>query len=192
MEDGLTVPRDLKVHVVNVVASVHLGLKIDLESIASTLVGASYEPEQFPGLVYRLDEPKAAALIFSTGKIICTGARSIELMQLAVEKILEKLRSAGVEIAATSPKVVVQNIVATAALGGELNLDAIAVSLDNVEYEPEQFPGLVYRMSDPKVVLLLFGSGKIVITGGKSMSDVRGAAANIDKELKDLGLLAHL
>jgi len=182
--------KTLKVTVVNVVASVHLGLNINLDSLAPRLMGGRYEPEHFPGLVYRLDKPKVAALIFSTGKIICTGARSIEDVSLAVEKILKKLRSAGVEITATSPKVVVQNIVATSDLGGELNLDAIAISLDNVEYEPEQFPGLVYRMTDPKVVLLLFGSGKIVITGGKSLNDANGAAANIHKELTDSGLLA--
>jgi len=184
------VSREMKVTVVNVVASVHLGLKINLDFIAPSLIGGRYEPEQFPGLVYHLDEPKSAALIFSSGKIISTGARSIEDVSLAVEKIVKKLKTAGVEISATSPKVVVQNIVATSDLGGELNLDAVAISLDNVEYEPEQFPGLVYRMSDPKVVLLLFGSGKIVITGGKSLSDGRAAAANVHKELKGLGLLA--
>lgn len=87
------------------------------------------------------------------------------------------------------PEVVVQNMVATASLGTDLNLDAIAVSLDNTEYEPEQFPGLVYRMSDPKVVFLLFGSGKIVITGAKSLEEAERAADNIVKSLKELGLL---
>jgi transcription initiation factor TFIID TATA-box-binding protein len=98
------------------------------------------------------------------------------------------MREAGVDVDKI-PEVVVQNMVATASLGTDLNLDAIAVSLDNTEYEPEQFPGLVYRMSDPKVVFLLFGSGKIVITGAKSLEEAERAADNIVKSLKELGLL---
>jgi transcription initiation factor TFIID TATA-box-binding protein len=87
------------------------------------------------------------------------------------------------------PEVIVQNVVATANLGAELNLDAIAIGLDNTEYEPEQFPGLVYRMKDPKVVLLLFGSGKIVITGAKSLEDAERAAENVTMKLEELELL---
>ncbi len=183
-------PREVKIKVVNVVATQHVGQNIDLDSIAATMKEGEYEPKRFPGLIYRITEPKVAALIFSTGKIVCTGAISIEEVQLAIGKILERLREAGVEITEPSEEPIVQNIVATADLEAELNLDALATSLDNVEYEPEQFPGLVHRMSKPKVVFLLFGSGKIVITGAKSTSDVRSAAANIAAELTRLGFLA--
>ncbi|NYT01111.1 MAG: TATA-box-binding protein, partial [Methanocellales archaeon] len=76
-------------------------------------------------------------------------------------------------------------------LGSELNLNAIAIGLglENIEYEPEQFPGLVYRIKEPKVVVLLFGSGKLVITGGKKTEDIEAAVKKISKELKGLGLL---
>lgn len=177
-----------KVKIENVVASTSLGMKFDLGLITVSLDNVEYEPEQFPGLVYHLDEPKAAALIFGSGKIVCTGAKSIDMAKLAIEKIVEKIKEAGVDIK-NKPEVVVQNVVATANLHAELNLDAIAIALDNTEYEPEQFPGLVYRMKVPKVVLLLFGSGKIVCTGAKSVKDAETAADNVKETLEELGLL---
>lgn len=177
-----------KVEIENVVASTSLGQKFDLGLITVAIDRVEYEPEQFPGLVYHLDEPKAAALIFGSGKIVCTGAKSIEEAKIAIEKIVEKIKEAGINIT-KKPEVIVQNVVATANLNAELNLDAIAIGLDNTEYEPEQFPGLVYRMQDPKVVLLLFGSGKIVCTGAKSVKDAERAADNVYKKLNELGLI---
>ena len=177
-----------EVKIENVVASTSLDQKFDLGLITVALDEVEYEPEQFPGLVYHLDEPAAAALIFGSGKIVCTGAKSIEEAKTAIERIVEKIKDAGIDIT-KKPEVVVQNVVATANLHAELNLDAIAIGLDNTEYEPEQFPGLVYRMKDPKVVLLLFGSGKIVCTGAKSVEDAENAAKNVAIKLHELGLL---
>jgi len=177
-----------KINVENVVASASLGQKFDLELISIAMDRVEYEPEQFPGLVYHLDEPKAAALIFGSGKIVCTGAKSIEEAELAINKIVDRIKKAGIDIR-EKPNVVVQNIVATANLEAELNLDAIAIGLENTEYEPEQFPGLVYRMKGPKVVLLLFGSGKIVCTGAKSIEDAEKAATKVREKLEGLGLI---
>ncbi|RLG58113.1 MAG: TATA-box-binding protein [Candidatus Hydrothermarchaeota archaeon] len=177
-----------KINVENVVASTSLGQKFDLELITMSMDRVEYEPEQFPGLVYHLDDPKAAALIFGSGKIVCTGAKSIEEAEIAIKRIVEKIREAGIDIK-QEPKIIVQNVVATANLGVELNLDAIAIGLENTEYEPEQFPGLVYRMKDPKVVLLLFGSGKIVCTGAKSIEDAERAATKVREKLEELGLI---
>ncbi len=177
-----------KINVENVVASTSLGQKFDLELITMSMDRVEYEPEQFPGLVYHLDDPKAAALIFGSGKIVCTGAKSIEEAEIAIKRIVEKIREAGIDIK-QEPKIIVQNVVATANLGVELNLDAIAIGLENTEYEPEQFPGLVYRMKDPKVVLLLFGSGKIVCTGAKSIDDAERAAIKVREKLEELGLI---
>ncbi len=178
----------MKVKVENVVASATLGRKIDLEFISAALSGAEYEPEQFPGLVFRLKEPKVTSLMFRNGKIICAGAKSVEDVETGIERIVGELRTIGVDVDDPS-EIIVQNIVATASVGANLNLDAVAISLDNTEYEPEQFPGLVYRMSDPKVVFLLFGSGKMVITGAKSVEDAEMAADNIVESLKEAGML---
>ncbi|EQD61179.1 transcription factor, partial [mine drainage metagenome] len=73
----------------------------------------------------------------------------------------------------------------------DLNLTQIAMSLglENVEYEPEQFPGLVYRVEEPKVVLLLFGSGKVVCTGAKEENEIEQAVIKVKKELQKVGLI---
>jgi len=180
----------IEIKVQNIVASSTLAERLDLDVIAQSLEEAEYEPEQFPGLVYRLSNPKTATLLFTSGKINCTGAKSIQEVETAIEIIAEKLRKTGVEVY-KNPEIVIQNIVATSDLGGELNLSevALAVGLENVEYEPEQFPGLVYRIRDPRVVMLLFSSGKIVVAGAKNIEDVSLAVDNLSKELSSLGLL---
>ena len=162
--------------------------EIDLESVAVSLNNVEYEPEQFPGLVFHLDKPKTAALIFGSGKIVCTGAKSIPEVKEAIKITVNKIRETGTDIP-NDAVVIVQNIVASANLHAELNLDAIAIGLDGTEYEPEQFPGLVYRMTEPKVVLLLFGSGKIVCTGAKKPDDVKKAVENVAKKLGEIGLI---
>jgi transcription initiation factor TFIID TATA-box-binding protein len=178
------------IQIENVVASSDIGQELDLETLANDLVASDYNPDNFPGLVYRLQEPKAAALIFRSGKIVCTGANSIENVTTALQQVFDELRDLGIQVA-DSPKIEVQNIVSSADLGHTLNLNAIAIGLglENIEYEPEQFPGLVYRLDDPSVVALLFGSGKLVITGGKQLDDAEHALAVIEDRLTDLGLL---
>lgn len=174
----------------NVVASTAIGAKLDLNEVIRVLEGADYNKERFPGVVYRTASPKTAALIFGSGKIVCTGAKSIEDVELGLKKVFEKLRDIGITVV-KRPEVTVQNIVASADLGTILNLNAIAIGLglENIEYEPEQFPGLVYRLSQPKVVMLLFGSGKLVVTGGKKPEDAEAAVDKIVEELDGLGLL---
>ena len=136
-----------KIRIENVVASTALGRELDLPSLAKTLEGAEYEPEQFPGLVYRLKSPKAATLLFRSGKVVCTGAKSLEEVRLAIDLLIKQIEAAGVPVN-KKPEIIVQNIVASADLGSVINLNAIAISLslEKVEYEPEQFPGLVYRV----------------------------------------------
>ncbi|MBP1924024.1 transcription initiation factor TFIID TATA-box-binding protein [Halorubrum alkaliphilum] len=175
----------------NVVASTGIEQELDLESVAMDLEGADYDPEQFPGLVYRTTDPKAAALIFRSGKIVCTGANSIEDVHGSLDIVFDELRALRIPID-DDPDITVQNIVTSADLGESLNLNAIAIGLglEHIEYEPEQFPGLVYRIDDPDVVALLFGSGKLVITGGTDPDDAREAVDVIVEELDGLGLLA--
>ena len=178
------------INIENVVASTDIGQELDLETLAADLAASEYNPDNFPGLVYRMQEPKAAALIFRSGKIVCTGANSIENVQTALQQIFHELRQLGIEVAA-EPEIIVQNIVSSGDLGHTLNLNAIAIGLglENIEYEPEQFPGLVYRLDEPSVVALLFGSGKLVITGGKQLEDANQAISVIESRLDELGLL---
>ncbi len=159
-----------------------------MEKIVEHLEGTEYEPEQFPGLVYRMKDPKAAALIFSSGKIVCTGARSIGDVRKVVKKVVQMIKTAKLG----QPKkysIQIENIVASAKLPSRLNLDKIAFELENSEYEPEQFPGLVYRTKDPKAAFLLFSSGKIVCTGVRKVEDIESSVRNITKKLKSIGAL---
>ncbi len=174
----------------NIVASANLGIELDLGTLALSLSGAEYEPEQFPGLIYRIKNPKSATLLFRSGKLVCTGSRSLANVKQAIETVLSDVKKAGVPIT-SSPEIVVQNIVASSDLGQEINLNAIAISLglERVEYEPEQFPGLVYRLDEPKVVVLLFGSGKLVCTGARTPKDVEAAVRKITEELQSIGML---
>ena len=174
----------------NVVASTAIGQEIDLKKLTIAMEGADYDPERFPGLVYRTKDPKTAALIFRSGKIVCTGAKSIDDVSLGLKKLFKKMGEFGIKVTGT-PEIKVQNIVASADLASVLNLNAIAIGLglENIEYEPEQFPGLVYRIDKPKVVVLLFGSGKLVVTGGKKPSDAEEAVERIVRELEGLALI---
>lgn len=312
------------VKIQNVVTSATLNEKIDLERIATAVEDIEYEPEQFPGLVLRLEDPKTATLVFGSGKLVCTGAKSPEESRRAIYKIIDLLKKentpipdprwqvrwsgdgtqhrfegkitaqsvkkvkyvdeepkkkklkkdkikhdkttitfegsawegqrginfeaegvitfdakqdseykpdsifigknktnppdipfelreqptlsgygginpareprhisgedAGFFIWFRGPEIVVQNIVASADLEVELNLDAIVFGLPNCEYEPEQFPGLIYRLKKPKVVLLLFGSGKIVCTGAKTREDVENAIVEVRRALRKIGV----
>jgi transcription initiation factor TFIID TATA-box-binding protein len=179
------------VQIENVVASASLGQELNLEALAEDIPAAQYDPDQFPGLVYRTQDPKAATLIFRSGEAVSTGAKAVDDIHKAVSTVISELREVGVDID-PDPDVQIQNIVSSADLGDHLNLNAVAIGLglENVEYEPEQFPGLVYRMKDPNVVALLFGSGKAVITGGQEVEQAADAIGNVQSQLDNLGLAA--
>ena len=160
--------------IVNIVVSSSLEHTIPLEKMAATLSNTEYNPEQFPGLVIRIKEPKTSALIFSSGKIVCTGARSLQKVEESIQKIIESLQKIGIKIT-IKPKITVQNMVASGSIGMDLNLNNLAMKLPNTEYEPEQFPGLVYKLIEAKATFLLFSNGKVVCTGTKSEAEARTA-----------------
>ena len=168
----------------NVVATASLNQNIDLLAIVKTFVNVEYRPKKFPGLTFRLKKPKTATLIFTTGKMVCTGAKSEKLAGTAVRKVVRELKNAGF-IINESPVITVQNIVATADIGGGVALEEASYVLDNIMYEPEQFPGAVYRMKEPNVVILIFSSGKLVITGAKTEEQVYEAVEKIRSILVD-------
>jgi transcription initiation factor TFIID TATA-box-binding protein len=189
MEDRTESPsKKPSAQIENVVASVIMNQTFDLDAILKNAHGAEYNPEKFPGLVYRISKPRTATLIFSTGKMVCTGAKSVKEVHAAVKKIVANLKGMNIVITG-APEITIQNIVASANLYAEVNLEKAAFLLEDVMYEPEQFPGLIYRMADPKVVLLIFSSGKMVCTGAKHEDEVKAAAEKIGQKLKTLGVL---
>ncbi|MHB8102119.1 MAG: TATA-box-binding protein [Methanosarcina sp.] len=174
----------------NVVASTKLAEEFDLTVIESEFEGAEYNKQKFPGLVYRVTDPKAAFLVFTSGKVVCTGAKNVADVHTVIGNMAKKLNGIGIKTL-ENPDITVQNIVASADLHTILNLNAIAIGLglENIEYEPEQFPGLVYRIDVPKVVVLIFSSGKLVVTGGKSPEDCERGVEVVRQQLDNMGLL---
>jgi transcription initiation factor TFIID TATA-box-binding protein len=156
------------------------GTEFNLNKLVRSLDGARYNPERFAGLIYKSEYPRASFVIFASGKMNCVGASSMNDAKLAIKKLTEKLRKARVKVK-TEPKVKVQNIVASVNFGRKFDLEHIASRFENTEYEPEVFPGLVFRLDDPKAVLLLFTSGKGVCAGVSSIRDVNRAAQKITK-----------
>ena len=179
---------DAEIKVENIVSSATLGKKLELPRVAPALENVEYNLEQFPGLVFKLKEPKTAALIFGSGKLVCTGAKCKENSIKAIHMTVDKMREIDKDIPEDF-EIIIQNIVASANLERTLNLEAVALDLENTEYEPEQFPGLVYRLTDPKIVLLLFGSGKVVCTGAKTFEEAQLGVKKAKKRLIETNLI---
>jgi len=174
----------------NVVASATLNQKVDLNAVVKSYPGVEYRPEQFPGLVFRLKRPKTATLIFTSGKMVCTGAKSEKEARRAVMNVVKELKKGGI-IIISKPELKIQNIVASVSLGGRVDLELAVTTLGKTMYEPEQFPGLIYRMDEPKVVILIFASGNLVCTGAKKEQDVYDAVHKLHESLEEKDLIFY-
>ena len=181
----------------NVVVSANIFATLPLEKLAVVLDNSDYTPETFPGLIYKVEDEnlsfkKASFLLFSSGRVICAGTKSIKDSKAAVQHVVEDLKDVGIEIT-KKPKITVQNMVASGSVGGKLNLNEIVFLFENTEYEPEQFPGLVYKLKGEDVLqnitFLLFGTGKIVIAGAKSEKEIKESVVFLREQLIDVGEL---
>ena len=172
----------------NVVATVIMEIteKIDLIKISRKYDDVEYNPERFPGLIMRINEPKATFLIFTTGKMVITGLRRADDASLAVKKVVKSLKKGGINV--SNPEITIQNIVASGDLHIYIDLNMAAIVMENVMYEPEVFPGLIYRMGDPKTVFLIFSTGKVVCTGAKNKETVRDAFLKLNHHVRELGV----
>lgn len=173
--------------VVNIVASVRFDIEklVDLNLIAMSNKNIEYNPDTFPGLILRLQKPKSTILVFSTGKLVLTGLKKEKDVRPITQKVIKIIERSGAVIK-SEPEIKIQNIVASGDLNLKLNLDLMSISLERALYEPEVFPGLIYRMKEPKVVFLIFASGKIVCVGAKSEDDVKVAVQNLLNEIQEL------
>jgi transcription initiation factor TFIID TATA-box-binding protein len=172
----------------NIVAFSQIANELDLEELEEKIPESAFDPEEFKGLVLHFEKPKTAALIFSNGKVFCTGAKKEDELSETIKLVVDKLKNVGVKLN-ENYEVIIQNVVASVDLEKEYQLEKVAKNLwlDNVEYEPEKFPGLVYKMENPSTVLLLFSFGKVVCTGGKSLKDASDAIDAFKDKLSSLG-----
>jgi len=171
----------------NIVASGAIAESIDLVEFSKTVENCELNKKRFPGAVFRIADPKIAALIFSSGKIVLTGIRNNKALTDGLAIIIKSLKKAGIK-PLKEPKVTITNMVCSYDLGKYININNVAVALnvENIEYEPEQFPGLVYRIKDPKIVVLIFSSGKIILTGGKNIEDVKKGLDVLEQKLESI------
>ncbi|MDD1693090.1 MAG: TATA-box-binding protein [Methanoregula sp.] len=171
----------------NIVASGAIADSIDLVELSETVEHCELNKKRFPGAVLRLQNPKITVLVFSSGKVVITGIKSQDDFVHGLDNLIQRMKEAGVTCH-DAPDVAVTNIVCSYDIGKYINLNKVVITLnlEKIEYEPEQFPGLVYRISDPKIVALLFSSGKIILTGGKTMEDVVRGVAFLEQMLGNI------
>ncbi len=172
----------------NVVATVTVSKpeSIDLITIARKYPDVEYNPERFPGLIMRVTDPKATILIFSTGKMVITGMRRAEEAPAVVDKVVERIKNCNIPI--ENPEIIIQNIVASGDLNCMVDLNMAAVVMEYAMYEPEVFPGLIYRMQVPHSVFLIFSTGKIVCTGCKTDKVVAEATKKLYHTVREYGV----
>jgi len=167
----------------NIVSTVNLGCKLDLKKIALHARNAEYNPKRFAAVIMRIREPRTTALIFSSGKMVCTGAKSEEQSRLAARKYARIVQKLGFEAKFLDFKI--QNMVGSCDVKFPIRLEGLVLTHSQFSsYEPELFPGLIYRMVKPRIVLLIFVSGKVVLTGAKVRKEIYDAFDNIYPILK--------
>jgi len=172
---------DLKVQ--NIVATTSLGKPVSLTKLARSQSNTEYNPEQFPGLVLRVKEPKSAVLVFSSGNLVCTGTKSVAQVKAVIAEVIKQIGKIGIKIT-DKPRITVQNIVASGSIDFKLNLNLLALQLENTEYEPEQFPGLVYKLVEPPATFLLFSNGKLVCTGTKDKKQLEESMKQLNRNVR--------
>ncbi len=175
--------KDTTLRVQNIVATTSLEKEVSLTKLARTQPNTEYNPETFPGLVLRIKEPKSAVLVFSSGNLVCTGTKSVAQVKEVVQQVIKQLKKIGVNVTIT-PKITVQNIVASGAIDLDLNLNTLSLELENTEYEPEQFPGLVYKLEEPNATFLLFSNGKLVCTGTKNKAQLDDSMVQLNTNVR--------
>jgi len=168
----------------NIVATTSLGKDVPLVKLAKAVPNTEYNPEQFPGLVLRVKEPKSAVLVFSSGNLVCTGTKSIAQVKQVIESVIKTVKKININVT-DKPKITVQNIVASGTIDIPLNLNFLSLELENTEYEPEQFPGLVYKLVDPTATFLLFSNGKLVCTGTKNNQQLNDSMDQLIKRITE-------
>jgi len=178
-------PKKSNLKIQNIVATISLGVKVPLVKLVRSQANTEYNPEQFPGLVLRIKKPKSAVLVFSSGNLVCTGTKSIKQVREVIVQVIKQLRKIGIKVKG-KPKINVQNIVASGSINIVMNLNEIAIKLENTEYEPEQFPGLVYKLEEPTATFLLFSNGKLVCTGTKNRKQLDESMKRLIKNTREV------
>ena len=176
--------KKLKYEITNMVAAGNLGYEIDLYKLVQKMKNVEYEPEQFPGAILKFNEPRSTLLVFKNGKVVCVGCMNKTVIEKALTKAHKMLMPFAKKIYKKKFTYEITNMVAYASLDMDLNLFDLAFELEDVEYEPEQFPGAILKLKKPNVSLLIFKNGKIIIAGARNRKEIEAAIEKVRQLLK--------
>lgn len=167
------------IYIQNIAAMTKLNMELDLPYLSSKIDNTSYEPEKYSSLVFRSSN-HPTVIVTRTGKLLFAGGKSTEEIMEASQSISNEFENVGINITIFPKDILVNNIVATYDLVSKIDLEVLAVQLglEKIEYEPEQFPGLIYRLNDSGVVLF-FSSGKVILTGFESTPEIKSCVNHI-------------
>ena len=156
----------------NIVATFWLGVTgLNLRHIALKYGFLEFNPSTVAAGTMRIREPRTTALAFSSGNMVCTGAKNETEARLASRKYVRIFQSVGIPVCFKNFKI--QNIVASVNVGFAIKLQNISEAFGPYStYEADLFPGLIFRSINPKLVFLCFRSGKVVITGAKRREEI--------------------
>jgi len=179
-----------KINVENIVASAQISSGFNVKELSEKILDFKYNPDEFSGVTMKLDCPKTAILVFPDGKLICTGARNIDEVDKTIKDTIKKIKEVGITTKEKT-EIEIQNIVASTNLDKEMHLSSISkgLLLQHVDYQPDKFPGLIYKIEEHGATLLLFDSGKLVCTGTKSIEDATSAIEMMKEKLSSIGAL---
>jgi transcription initiation factor TFIID TATA-box-binding protein len=174
----------------NIVSTTKLTDELNIQQLANKIENSKYDPNEFPGLIFHYSEPKTVAFLFPSGKLVCTGAKNIKDAKNVINKTKNNIQNTGLSTV-REPEIEIQNIVSSSDVGRKLNLKSIVDSqiFENVEYNPEEFPGLIYKMDDLGMMSILFESGKIINTGAKKLEDAALSINAIKDKLSSMEFL---
>lgn len=184
------VPTKITINIENVVATSFLNHKINIQKIIKNYPLAKYEPKKFPGAVIRQNQSKSVIMIFKSGSIVCTGTKSIEMALNTIRRFVLEIKISQKLDDLCNSEIKIENMVASCDLGRRIHLEQAAKTLPRSLYEPEQFPGIIHRLSYPSTVVLVFASGRIVCVGAKSSQDIDLSLNTLQLDLESRNLIA--
>ena len=160
---------------------------IDIERVATCDRRFEYEPSMYPGLIFRKKEPRIGFTIFSSGRVVSTGGKNVEDVQIAINEMIEGLQKAGVAIE-NMPTPKICNLVAVTDFGCKIDIETLSSRMANAIYEPEQFPAIIFRADQGKLVVLIFSSGKAILTGARTSGSLEKAYDIVKRTMDEAGV----
>ncbi len=181
----------VSISIENVVATAVLNQSIDIKKTIKNFPSSKYDPNKFPGAVIRLKQPRSVILAFKSGSIVCTGTKSEEMAFSAIQKFVSEIKNSNNLTNVSISDIKIVNMVASCNLGNKIHLEQTARTLPRSMYEPEQFPGIIHRLSHPNTVALIFASGRLVCVGAKSTQEIHLSVNTVRMELEERSLMAY-